>query len=45
MQQLMGALGGYSVGLVSHDDTVNLGLLLLAFTLGAMAAQFLLHRR
>ena len=45
MQQLMGALGGYSVGLVSHDDTVNLGLLLLAFTFGAMAAQFLLHRR
>jgi DHA1 family bicyclomycin/chloramphenicol resistance-like MFS transporter len=45
MQQLMGALGGYSVGLVSHDDTVNLGLLLLAFTLGAIAAQFLLHRR
>ena len=45
MQQLMGALGGYSVGLVSHDDTVNLGLLLLAFTFGAIAAQFLLHRR
>ncbi|MBI5792357.1 MAG: Bcr/CflA family efflux MFS transporter [Rhodocyclales bacterium] len=45
MQQLMGALGGYSVGLVSHDDTVNLGLLLLAFILGAIAAQFLLHRR
>jgi DHA1 family bicyclomycin/chloramphenicol resistance-like MFS transporter len=45
MQQLMGALGGYSVGLVSHDDTVNLGLLLLAFTLGAITAQFLLHRR
>ncbi len=45
MQQLMGALGGYSVGLVSHEDTVNLGLLLLAFTLCAMAAQFILHRR
>ena len=45
MQQLMGALGGYSVGLVSHEDTVNLGLLLLGFTLCAMAAQFILHRR
>jgi DHA1 family bicyclomycin/chloramphenicol resistance-like MFS transporter len=45
MQQLMGALGGYTVGLVSHEDTVNLGLLLLAFTFGAIAAQFLLHRR
>ena len=45
MQQLMGALGGYSVGLVSHANTVNLGLLMLAFTLCAMAAQFLLRRR
>ncbi len=45
MQQLMGALGGYSVGLVSHGNTVNLGLLMLAFTLCAMAAQFLLRRR
>ena len=45
MQQLMGALGGYSVGLVSHANTVNLGLLMLAFTLCALAAQFLLRRR
>lgn len=45
MQQLMGALGGYSVGLVSHEDTVNLGLLLLAFTLCAIAAQIFLQRR
>jgi DHA1 family bicyclomycin/chloramphenicol resistance-like MFS transporter len=45
MQQLMGALGGYSVGLVSHANTVNLGLLMLAFTLCAMAAQFLLRCR
>jgi DHA1 family bicyclomycin/chloramphenicol resistance-like MFS transporter len=45
MQQLMGALGGYSVGLVSHENTVNLGLLLLAFTASAIVAQFLLHRR
>jgi len=45
MQQLMGALGGYSVGLVSHETTVNLGLLLLAFTCVAVMAQFLLHRR
>lgn len=45
MQQLMGALGGYSVGLVSHESTVNLGLLLLAFTCVAVVAQLLLHRR
>ena len=45
MQQLMGALGGYSVGLVSHANTVNLGLLMLAFTLCALAVQFLLRRR
>lgn len=45
VQQLMGAVGGYTVGLVSHDGSVNLGLLMLGFTLGALAAQVVLHRR
>lgn len=38
MQQSIGAAGGYAVGLVSHDDATNLGLLMLGFTLGAGAA-------
>lgn len=45
MQQLMGAFGGYAVGLVSHDGAVNLGLLMMGFTLCALAAQWALHRR
>ncbi len=45
MQQLAGALGGYSVGLVRHDDASNLGFLLLTFSLLALTAQFLLHRQ
>ena len=44
VQQLMGAVGGYTVGLVSHNGSVNLGLLMLGFTLGALAAQLVLHR-
>ena len=45
MQQLMGALGGYVVGLVPHDGSVNLALVMMAFTLLAGLAQFVLHRR
>ncbi len=45
VQQLMGAVGGYAVGLVSHDGAVNLGLLMMGFTLCALAAQWMLHRR
>lgn len=45
VQQLMGAFGGYAVGLVSHDGAVNLGLLMMGFTLCALAAQWALHRR
>jgi len=45
MQQLMGAVGGYAVGLFSHDGAVNLGWLMLGFTLCAVAAQGLLQRR
>jgi len=44
-QQLMGALGGYTVGWVPHDGSVNLGLLMLGFTLAAITAQTVLHRR
>ena len=45
VQQLMGAFGGYAVGLMPHDGAVNLGLLMMGFTLCALAAQWLLHRR
>ena len=44
-QQLMGALGGYAVGWVSHEGSVNLALLMMAFTLSACIAQGVLHRR
>lgn len=45
LQQLMGAVGGYAVGLVSHDGAVNLGLLMTGFTLCAGVALALLRRR
>ncbi|MBP8310483.1 MAG: Bcr/CflA family efflux MFS transporter [Burkholderiaceae bacterium] len=44
-QQLMGALGGYTVGWVPHDGSVNLALLMMGFTLAAIAAQTVLHRQ
>ncbi len=44
MQQLMGALGGYSVGLVPHQGSRNLGLLMLGFTLCALGAHLGLRR-
>lgn len=45
MQQLMGALGGYAVGLLPHEGALNLGWLMLAFAGCAAAAQGALHRR
>ena len=45
MQQLTGATGAYLVGLVSHEGAVNLGWMMLAFSLVAAFAQWLLHRR
>ena len=45
MQQLMGALGGYSVGLVPHHGSRNLGLLILGFTLCALGAHLALRRQ
>ena len=44
MQQMMGAVGGFTVGLFTHEDAVNLGLLMLGFALCAAVAQALLHR-
>jgi DHA1 family bicyclomycin/chloramphenicol resistance-like MFS transporter len=44
MQQLMGALGGYAVGLFPNEGAVNLGWLMLGFSLCAAAAQALLQR-
>ncbi len=44
MQQLMGAAGAYSVGLVSHDGSRNLGLLMLGFTLCGLAAHLALRQ-
>jgi DHA1 family bicyclomycin/chloramphenicol resistance-like MFS transporter len=45
MQQLTGATGGYLVGLVPHEGAVNLGWMMLAFTLVAVAAQWALRQR
>lgn len=45
LQQLMGAVGGYAVGLVSHHSTVNMGLLMTGFTLLGALALWMLHRR
>lgn len=45
MQQLMGAVGGYAVGLFPHEGAVNLGLLMISFSLCAAGAQVLLNRR
>ncbi|MBT9486478.1 MAG: Bcr/CflA family efflux MFS transporter [Rubrivivax sp.] len=43
-QQFMGAFGGFVVGLVPHDDVVNLAGLMLVFALAGAAAQAALHR-
>jgi MFS transporter, DHA1 family, multidrug resistance protein len=39
MQQMMGATGGYLVGLVPHEGQVNLALVMLAWTLAGLLAQ------
>ena len=44
MQQMMGAVSGFTVGLFTHEGAVNLGLLMLGFALCAAVAQGLLHR-
>ncbi len=45
MQQLMGAVGGYSVGLVPHHGSRNLGWLMLGFSLCALCAHLALRRQ
>jgi DHA1 family bicyclomycin/chloramphenicol resistance-like MFS transporter len=44
-QQLLGALGGFVVGTVPHQGQVNLGALMLLWTLLGLAAQLMLLRR
>jgi DHA1 family bicyclomycin/chloramphenicol resistance-like MFS transporter len=44
MQQLVGAVGGALVGWVSHQGSVNLGLLMLGFTVCGLMGQLALHR-
>ncbi len=44
-QQIMGAVGGYVVGLVPHDGAANLAWIMLAFTLCGVVAQAGLYRR
>jgi MFS transporter, DHA1 family, multidrug resistance protein len=43
-QQLTGAFGGFAVGLFTHQGPVNLGLLMLGWTLLGLTAQVLLFR-
>lgn len=44
-QQLMGAVGGFAVGLFHHEGAINLGWLMLLFAVCGASAQWLLHRR
>lgn len=44
MQQLLGAVGGFAVGLVPHHGAVNLGWLMLALMGCSALAQACLHR-
>lgn len=44
-QQWMGAVGGYTVGLLQLDGATSIGMLMMGFTLCALSAQILLHRR
>ena len=45
MQQLMGAVGGYVVGLFDHEGALNLALVMLCFTGISALAWRMLHRR
>jgi DHA1 family bicyclomycin/chloramphenicol resistance-like MFS transporter len=44
MQQWVGAVGGYAVGWVSHEDATNLGLLMSVFAITSVVAQWRLLR-
>jgi MFS transporter, DHA1 family, multidrug resistance protein len=43
-QQLMGAVGGFAVGLFRHEGAANLGWLMLVLALCGALAQWALHR-
>jgi MFS transporter, DHA1 family, multidrug resistance protein len=43
-QQLMGAVGGFAVGLFHHEGAANLGWLMLGLALCGALAQRALHR-
>ena len=43
-QQLMGAVGGFAVGVFPQNGAINLGWLMLALASGGAFAQWLLHR-
>ena len=45
MQQMTGAVGGYAVGLFSHDGAVNLGWLMLGLASTGALFHVALHRR
>ena len=44
-QQLLGALGGFAVGLFPHNGATNLGWLMLGLTLVGVVAQWFLHTK
>jgi hypothetical protein len=44
MQQWVGAMGGYSVGWVSHEDATHLGLLMALFATTSVVAQWRLNQ-
>jgi DHA1 family bicyclomycin/chloramphenicol resistance-like MFS transporter len=44
MQQLMGAAGGFAVGLFTHEDATHLGLLMLALAFIGVTGQLVLRR-
>ena len=44
MQQLMGAVGGFAVGLFSHEDATHLGLLMLALAMIGVVGHVWLQR-
>jgi DHA1 family bicyclomycin/chloramphenicol resistance-like MFS transporter len=44
MQQLLGAVGGFAVGLVTHENAVNLGWLMTGMAVLGVVAQVLLRR-
>jgi DHA1 family bicyclomycin/chloramphenicol resistance-like MFS transporter len=44
MQQMLGAVGGFAVGLLTHADAAGMGALMLGLVLIGVSAQVQLHR-